>query len=114
MKTYNEPLSDNETEQERFLREDAYLRAKNRVKKMLGFYRHLIIYLIVNIFLIVLVTYNSDGPFWRFETFSTAVFWGIGLAFHAMGAFGADWLFGKNWENKKIKKYMDKEHKRWE
>lgn len=114
MKTNYRPLSDKETEQDRFLKGDAYLRAQKRVNKILGFYRHLIIYLIINTFLIILVTYNSDGPFWRFETFSTAIFWGIGLAFHAMGAFGSDWLFGKNWENRKIKEYMDKENRRWE
>ena len=34
---------------------------------------------------------------------------GIGLAFHAFAVFGTDYFFGKNWEENKIQKFMDKE-----
>jgi hypothetical protein len=109
-------LSDqtNETDQDRFLKEEAYLKAQNKVKRIMGFYRHLIIYAIINVFLIVLISSNKEGSFFSFETFSTAFFWGIGLAFHALGVFGPDLVFGKSWENRMIKKYMDKENTRWE
>jgi len=107
--------TEHNTEQERFLKEEAYLKAQAKVKKILGFYRHLLVYVLVNIFLIVLISSNNDGPFWSFGTFSTAFFWGIGLAFHAIGVFGPDLIFGKSWENKMMKKYMDKEkNNRWE
>ncbi len=53
------------------------------------------------------------------ETFSEAffdikfygiwLFWGIGLAFHAFSVFGTDYFFGKNWEENKIKKFMDED-----
>jgi len=111
-KNYSEETA--ETSQERFLKEEAYLKAQSKVKRVLGFYRHLLIYILINIFLIVIISLNNSGPFWSFETFSTAFFWGIGLAFHALGVFGPGLVFGKNWENRMIKKYMDKENTRWE
>jgi len=111
-KNYTEDT--NETPQQRFLREEAYLKAQNRVKKVVGFYRHLMVYVLVNLFLIAIIAVNDWGSFGSFGTFSTAIFWGIGLAFHAVGVFGPNLVFGKNWENRMIKKYMDKENKRWE
>ncbi|MBT8252973.1 MAG: 2TM domain-containing protein [Flavobacteriaceae bacterium] len=92
-------------------REEAYLRAKKRLDKLIGFYWHLAAYVVVNIFLIILIGFNRDDgeSFWSFGTFATAFFWGIGLAFHFLGVFGPDYLFGKNWEERKIKKFMDRD-----
>jgi hypothetical protein len=107
--------TEHNSEQERFLKEEVYLKAQDKVKKIKGFYSHLIAYILVNIFLIILISYNNDWSFWNFGTFSTALFWGIGLGFHALGVFGPDLVFGKSWENRMIKKYMDKEkHSHWE
>lgn len=97
----------------KFLREEAYLRAQKKVKALIGFYWHLASYVIVNIFIIFLIVSNG-GTFFSFGTFATAFFWGIGLFFHFLGVFGPDFLFGKNWEERKIKKYMDKDDSRWE
>ncbi len=112
-----EPYNESEAEKQfRFEKEEAYLRAEKKVKKIQGFYRHLLIYLAVNIFLISTIKIRTNLPFWSFGTFSTAIFWGIGLAFHFFGAFGSDKLFGKNWEQRKIEEYMnkDRDKKRWE
>lgn len=95
-------------------------RARKRVKSIAGFYKHLAAYLIVNIFLLVLKYFNLDqdkgGNFFVFSTFSTAFFWGIGLAFHAMGVFGTNVFLGSDWEERKIREIMDKEKKinKWE
>ncbi|WP_425075997.1 2TM domain-containing protein [Psychroserpens sp. S379A] len=94
-------------------KEEAYLRAKKKVKSLIGFYWHLASYVIVNLFIIILIVSNG-GKFFSFGTFATALFWGIGLFFHFLGVFGADFLFGKNWEERKIKKFMEKERQRWE
>lgn len=94
--------------QKNMYRQEAYLRAQKKVKKIIGFYWHLASYVIVNIFLIVLIG-RENNNFWSFGTFSTAIFWGIGLFFHFIGTFGADFMFGKNWEQRKIKEYMDKD-----
>ncbi|WP_052461177.1 2TM domain-containing protein [Psychroserpens mesophilus] len=97
----------------KFLREEAYLRAQKKVKSLLGFYWHLASYIIVNVIIIILIVSNG-GRLFSFGTFATALFWGIGLFFHFLGVFGPDFLFGKNWEKKKIEKYMEKERQRWE
>ena len=109
----NQDLSRQENhDQNDFYRQEAYLRAQKKVKKIIGFYWHLASYVIINLFLIFFLgAHNSD--FWSLGTFSTAIFWGIGLFFHFIGVFGADLIFGKNWEQRKIKEYMDKDKKNW-
>jgi arginine exporter protein ArgO len=93
-------------------------RARKRVKSMMGFYKHLSAYLIVNVFLLTLKYFNQDEGeiFFEFGTFSTAFFWGIGLGFHAISVFGTNAFFGSNWEERKIKEIMEKEKKinKWE
>lgn len=97
--------------QRSYEREEAYLRAKKRLDKLVGFYWHLAVYVVVNLFLIILIGVNLDDSdrFWSFGTFATAFFWGIGLAFHFLGVFGPGFFFGKNWEERKIKEFMDKD-----
>ena len=52
--------------------------------------------------------------FWDFGTFAVWIFWGIGLAFHAFGVFGQNILFGKDWEERKMKEFMDDDKQHWE
>lgn len=108
MENYNLKPYDELDQEKRFLQEEAYLRAKEKVKKIVGFYWHLASYVIVNTFIIVIIVSNGNRLF-SFGTFATALFWGIGLLFHFLSVFGPDFLFGKNWEERKIKEYMDKE-----
>ncbi|WP_298758725.1 2TM domain-containing protein [uncultured Psychroserpens sp.] len=103
----------NRDSQRSFEREEAYLRAQKKVKALIGFYWHLASYVLVNLFIIIVIVVNG-GKLFSFGTFATALFWGIGLGFHYLGVFGADFLFGKNWEARKIKEMMDKENKHWE
>lgn len=102
--------------EQRFREEDAYLRAKKKLEKIVGFYWHLAAYVVVNIFLITMIIINSDPDesIWNFGTFATAFFWGIGLVFHFLGVFGPNFLFGKNWEERKIKEFMDKDKQDWQ
>ena len=93
---------------------EKYLYAQNKVKELKRFYRHLTIYLIVNTFIIVGTFYDRDfnfAEFWKFETFSTALFWGIGLLSHAASVFGRELLFDKTWEDKKIQEIMNSNKK---
>ncbi len=115
MKKYNiEPYED-EDSQKYFEREEAYMRAKKKVEKIVGFYWHLASYIIVNAFIIIMVARNSGEDFWSFGTFATAFFWGIGLVFHALGVFGKSLIFNKQWEDRKIAKFMEEEERRrWE
>ena len=91
--------------------EHKYIRAKKRVKAIKGFYVHLSIYILVNLFLIIMksITNGDWGYFWQWQTYNTAIFWGIGIAFHGFNVFGMKFLLGKNWEERKIKEIMDKD-----
>ncbi len=115
MEKFNiEPYNNKEEEISDFRKEEAYLRAKKKVDKLIGFYWHLAVYVVVNIFLILLIALNSNEGFSGFGPYATATFWGIGLAFHFIGVFGPDFFFGKDWEKKKVEEFMDKERKNWE
>ena len=109
METYKIEQNNNKNYQ----KEQAYVRAQKRVKELKGFYWHAFWYVAVNIFIIAIVAINSNNyDFWNFGTFTTAFFWGIGLGFHALGVFGKNLIFSKNWEERKIKEYMNKDETR--
>lgn len=85
--------------------------AAKRVKKLKGFYTHLLIYILVNIFIIGL-NFQDLKPgesYFKLENFATAFFWGIGLTAHAFSVFIPNFMFGKEWENRKIKEFMEKD-----
>jgi hypothetical protein len=94
-----------------------YLRAKKKVEKIKGFYVHLSVYVAVNLFISGIIIYGltyDDGDtfgeaFSNFGVYSTWVFWGIGVFFHWLGVFGFNSFFGGNWEEKKLKEFMDRE-----
>ena len=88
-----------------------YQEALKRVKKIKGFYSHLMVYVLINTMLIIVNHNNADlgENFWRWQTFNMAFFWGIGLVAHGFSVFGSKMLVGKNWEEKKIKELMEKE-----
>ncbi|KGO97391.1 2TM domain-containing protein [Flavobacterium enshiense] len=99
--------------------DERYEDAQKRVKRLKGFYSHLIVYVLVNI-LIVFINISNLKPgesYFQFENFFTAFFWGIGLLAHGVSVFGHHLIFGKEWEERKIKEFMEKdkqEHKKWE
>jgi hypothetical protein len=88
-----------------------YENALKRVKKVKGFYTHLIVYVVINIMIIIVNIQNLDkeDSYFQIENFFTAFFWGIGLLSHALSVFGPNLFLGKDWEDKKIKELMDKE-----
>ena len=97
-----------------YTEEQKYILAKKRVEKIKGFYIHLAVYIIVNIFISGVIVfglmndkYDFAEAITHFGTYSTWLFWGIGLFFHWLGVFGSNLFFGKDWEKKKIEKYMD-------
>lgn len=101
-----EPYKDSDTISD-FRKEEAYLKAKRKVDSMIGFYWHLAVYVVINLFLIILIGVNAG--FDNFGAYATAFFWGIGLFFHFLGVFGPDVFFGSNWEQRKIKELMEKD-----
>ncbi len=81
-----------------------YKRAKKRVKKMKEFYGSLIAYCIV-IPVLVFINYKTTGFDLPWFIFPMAG-WGLGLFFLYGEAFNRHLIFGKDWEKKKIRKYM--------
>lgn len=95
---------------------DKLLRAKKQVDELKGFYIHLLVYILVNIFIttVTVVARVNGGEsfvdaFFSFASFSTAIFWGIGLGFHAAKVYNFSPLFSKDWEERQIKKYIEKD-----
>lgn len=83
-----------------------YIKAKRRVEAIKGFYLHLLIFIVVNAGLIFLNLYTSPDNLWFFWPLFG---WGIGLFFNAIGVFGSSLMFGKKWEEKKIRQFMEKD-----
>lgn len=90
--------------------EKRYRAALKQVKKQRGFYIHLIVYICVNAYLIINSVFFGHVSWHSLELYSTPFFWGIGLAAHGLSVFVP--LVGKDWEDRKIKEYMEKERRR--
>lgn len=93
--------------------DSAYLRARKRLDNLKDFYGSLIAYVIIIPFL-AFINYRT---YWDVQWFwFPAIGWGIGLSFQAFEVFGKDKYFGRSWEEKKLKEFMQEEEKqqRWE
>ncbi|RLD29496.1 MAG: hypothetical protein DRI70_02260 [Bacteroidetes bacterium] len=97
---------------------EKYDRALKRVKDIKGFYSHLVVYIIVNLLLMLahlgifthgFVHINLSS--WSY--FTTPFFWGIGLFFHGLFVFQHKFRFFKDWEERKIKEFMEKDEEEY-
>ena len=89
-------------------------KVKKRVDDLKKFYKHLFFYLIVNGIVIVRRIYLDIE---RGDNFFEAIFdlsnyrfffwWGILLILHGVSVARFDFLFGKNWESRKINEQMN-------
>lgn len=98
-----------------FTEEQRYILAKKRVEKISKFYKHLAVYIVVNIFLsaIFIVGDINDGDtfneaVFNYHNYKIWLFWGIGIVFQALNTFGLTLFMNKDWEEKKIKEYLKK------
>jgi len=94
-------------------------RARKKVQAIIGFYKHFVVYLAVNIIALAYswFTLEEAEEFFTFSNFSMTLFWGIGIVFHAAGVFGKNIFLGSNWEDRKIREIMEKEQSKgtkWE
>lgn len=88
---------------------EKYQRAKKQVEQIKGFYSHLATYILVMAVLIFINLKYTPQYLWFFWTLFS---WGIGLFFHAMKAFNYFPLLNKDWEERKIKQYMEEENRK--
>ncbi|MCG2462459.1 2TM domain-containing protein [Flavobacteriaceae bacterium F89] len=82
-----------------------YERAKKRVEAIKGFYGNLTSYCIV-IPILIYINYSTTSFPWAIFP---ALGWGFGVLMHGMEAYGYNPVFGKGWEQRKIKEFMDDE-----
>ncbi|APZ47081.1 hypothetical protein BW723_12655 [Polaribacter reichenbachii] len=100
-----------------FTEEQKYILARKRVEKMSKFYKHLAVYVVVNTFLscIFIAGDINDGDTFfeavcNYHNYKIWLFWGIGVFFNALNVFGASLFFNKDWEKRKIKKYIEEQN----
>ena len=99
---------------------DSLTRAKKRVETLKGFYKHLSVYIVVNIFLLlmakkftfILLSREALGDpgflqWLDWNIFGTPIIWGLALLIHAAYVFIPSPL--KKWEENQIKRYMAKD-----
>lgn len=89
--------------------DDSYVRARNHVEELKGFYYSMISYIVVIPFLIFIwyrFTPDSIQWFWF-----PMLGWGIGLLFQAYRVFVNDGVLGSKWEKRKIDEFMQEEEK---
>ena len=80
------------------------------MEELKDFYNHLVIYIVIITFLAVVNFLTAPG-FWWF--LFVAFFWGIGLVAHALTVFSrGEACFSKDWEDRKIREYMEEEEKK--
>jgi hypothetical protein len=91
--------------QENFIEEKRYMRAKQRVEKIKGFYVHFGIYLI---FIPIFIFLNFQSTSFPWAAFPI-VGWGMGVAGHAMDVFNYNPFLGRDWERRKMKEFMDRD-----
>ena len=69
--------------------DDREVRARSRAEAKFGFYKHLAVYVVVNLMLFVIDLATSPGYFWAIWPL---IGWGIAIAIHALTVF----VFGGN------------------
>ena len=94
---------------------EKYARAQKRVTEIKKFYKHLGFYLLINFLFIGRRIYSdiSQGDsflkaFTAIDNYNFFFWWGVFLIFHAVKVFGFPNLFSKDWEERKVKEYMNK------
>ena len=97
---------------------EKFIKAKKRVNRIKGFYKHLTVYLVVNIMLLFIKAYflgffESNGmtdenlmKWLEWNIIATPLLWGIGLIIHGICVFLVKPGFLKKWEERKIQEYM--------
>lgn len=85
--------------------EKAYEMARKKVKQLKVFYQNLGMYVVICAFLVALNLYQNPKYLWSLWV----VFgWGFALALQAVRVFLPNLFFSKQWEERKIKEFLEK------
>jgi transcriptional regulator with XRE-family HTH domain len=77
--------------------------AFQKVRRIRGFYVHILIYLFVNAACITVNLLTTPDQLWFF---GSVLFWGIGLVAHALSVFVFDKIFSGQWERAQVEKRL--------
>ncbi|WP_298518371.1 2TM domain-containing protein [uncultured Kordia sp.] len=105
-----------ENEKVHIHKSEAYIEAQKKVASLRSFYKHVAIYIFVNLFISFREHFHNmeagatiksslkDG-----DLYTLWIIWGFVLLIHGMNVFSSINIFGAQWEKRKIKQYMDEE-----
>ena len=88
-----------------YIEDKRYVKARERVQAIKGFYSNLLSYAIVIPVLAYINYRTTDFPWVIFPMLG----WGFGVLAHGMEAFGYSPFTGRKWEERKIREFMEKE-----
>jgi len=101
---------------EEFTEAFRYKKVKDKVNNIRIFYIHLVLYFLVNIIVGVLkINRNLNNgetlqeAIFDFATIGVWLIWGIVILCHAFFINGFDYIFGKNWEIRKLQEIIQEE-----
>lgn len=96
--------------------------AQKRVKSIRDFHTHVVVYILVNAFLIIigghvlnLTTRDGSNPdpnlqeWLNWNNYLTPALWGIGLLLNGIYVYRHKFHFFKRWEERQIQKYLKEE-----
>lgn len=86
--------------------QERYLRARARVHQLRGFYIHVGVFVVVNLYLLVINLVTNAQSLWFYWPLLA---WSVGLAVHALIVFGAGHAIGADWEQRKIREFMERD-----
>ena len=72
-------------------------------RELRSFYQHLFMYIIV-MGVLFIIDWRDHGNWWFYWPL---LGWGIGIVAHAFSTFG---VFGRNWEDRKVRQLMEKDN----
>ena len=95
-----------------------YLRAKKKAEALRKFYKHLIIYVVVNIVIsgFKIKGYMEDGYSFEetlglIDIWVVWAVWGAFVLLQAIRTFKSNVILGADWEEKKIREYMNENNR---
>jgi hypothetical protein len=90
---------------EELTRNPRYEEARRHARALRGFYSHALVYVLVNAGLAAINLLTSPERIWfGFPMLG----WGIGLLAHGVSVFAFRGWFGPQWEERKIREYLDR------
>jgi hypothetical protein len=90
---------------------EQYQQARARVQQLRGLYLHVGVFVLVNLNLLLLNLITNPQTLWFYWV---VIGWGIGLIAHAFVVLWFGGVLGREWEERTIRRIMERESKREE